>query len=303
MVFWLKKNIKISGYQGKESVHTRSINQFIDLINHQFTISFIEDITSYNQKASELIKQTQNGEINISYLFSSYFTNLIPELSYLDLPFYFNDKDHAFNDLNHNLKPFICDELKNKHNLILLGFWDNGTRHISSSKNFINTLNDCKGQIIRTTPNQLHIDTFKGFGFIPKPLDVLDFKDALSNGYLDAQENPITNYYQFKVYETQKYFTKTSHVHGFCLFIINKDYFEELSHDEKDLLTNSANIINSFQKNLAIEEEEKLFKKIISKNVKISKISLENKSRFKKISKNFHNDFFKKFKIFNNSIN
>ena len=294
-----KKSIRIAGYQGKGSVHTKSIYKFIDLINHNFLISFVEDITTHDQKASELIKQTQNGEIDITYLFSSYFTNLIPELSYLDLPFYFKGKEEAFNDLNENLKPFIYNELKNKHNLILLGFWDNGTRHISSSKKFIETPNDCKGQIIRTTPNQLHIDTFKAFGFNPKPLDVLDFKKALSNGFLDAQENPITNYYQFKVYDKQKYFTKTAHVYGFCLFIINQDSFESLSNNEKKLLIKSAKAINLFQRNLALKEEEKLFKIIIHKNVKISEISQENKDEFKKLSEEFHTNFFNKFKKLN----
>ena len=293
------KKIKIAGYQGKESVHTKAINEFISLINQKFSVSFIEDITSYNKKASELINQTQNGEIDVTYLFSSYFTDLIPELMYLDLPFYFKDKNEAFKQLDMRLKRFIYNELKNLHNLILLGFWDNGTRHISSSKNFINRPEDCKGQIIRTTPNKLHIDTFKTFGFIPKPLDVLDFKKALLDGDLDAQENPITNFYQFKVYKKQKYFTKTAHVYGFCLFLINKNYFQKLSANETKLLIKSANTTNSFQKKLAHEEEQKLFKKIKSENVKISNISKKNKSEFKKISEPFHIEFFKKFKTLN----
>ena len=295
----LKKLIKIAGYQGKESVHTRAMQKFISLIKNEFSISFIEDITSNNKKASDLISQTQNGEIDISYLFTSYFTSIIPELLYLDLPFYFNSKEEAFNDLNKNLKPMINDELKNKHNLFLLGFWDNGTRHISSSKKFIHTPKDCNEQIIRTTPNQLHIDTFKSFGFIPKPLDVLDFKKALLIGDLDAQENPITNFYQFKVYKKQKFFKKTSHVYGFCLFLINKNYFQKLSDNETKLLIKSANTTNSFQKKLAHEEEQKLFKKIKSENVKISNISKKNKSEFKKISEPFHIEFFKKFKTLN----
>ena len=294
------KKIKIAGYQGKESVHTKAINEFISLINKKFSVSFLEDITSHNKKASELINQTQNGEIDVTYLFSSYFTDLIPELMYLDLPFYFNDKNEAFKQLDMRLKRFIYNELKNIHNLILLGFWDNGTRHISSSKNFINRPEDCKGQIIRTTPNKLHIDTFRTFGFIPKPLDVLDFKKALLDGDLDAQENPITNFYQFKVYETQKFFTKTSHVFGFCLFIINKKYFDGLSHDEKEIITNSSKIINLFQRNLAIEEESYLFNQIIKKNVQVADISVENKKKFKRKSKKFHDIFFSTYTKFKN---
>ena len=106
----MKKIIKIAGYQGKESVHTSAANQFINLIENQFIVSFIQDITLHNHKVSDLIKKTQINEINISYLFSSYFTNLIPELMYLDLPFYFNSKNDAFNILNKNLKNFISNE-------------------------------------------------------------------------------------------------------------------------------------------------------------------------------------------------
>ena len=295
----MKKIIKIAGYQGKQSVHTSAANQFINLIENQFIVSFIQDITLHNHKASDLIKKTQINEINISYLFSSYFTNLIPELMYLDLPFYFNSKNDAFSILNKNLKNFISNELKNIHNLILLGFWDNGTRHISSSKSFINSLDDCNGQIIRTTPNKLHIETFKAFGFIPKPLDVLDFKQALLNDELDAQENPLTNYCQFKVYDTQKYLTKTSHVYGFCLFIVNKEFYDGLSPNEKKMIMKSAEKVNFFQRNLALQEEENLLKQITKKNVQISELSEESKNEFKKISKIFHNDFFKKFGLFN----
>ena len=251
----MKKIIKIAGYQGKESVHTSAANQFINLIENQFIVSFIQDITLHNHKASDLIKKTQINEINISYLFSSYFTNLIPELMYLDLPFYFNSKNDAFNILNKNLKNFISNELKNVHNLILLGFWDNGTRHISSSKSFINSLDNCNGQIIRTTPNKLHIETFKAFGFIPKPLDVLDFKQALLNDELDAQENPLTNYCQFKVYDTQKYLTKTSHVYGFCLFIVNKEFYDGLSPNEKNDYR-SAEKVNFFQEILHYKKKK-----------------------------------------------
>ena len=94
---------------------------------------------------------------------------------------------------------------------------------------------------------------------------MLDFKKALLNGDLHAQENPLTNFYQFKVYETQKYLTKTSHVYGFCLFIMNKTCFEGLSHDQKEIITNSSNIINSFQRNLAAEEE-KFYNSFFSKH-------------------------------------
>ena len=144
----MKKSVNFAGYQGKTSVHTKAIKKFISLIKKEFSCNFEEDITLKNNKASDLINLTRKGDVDISYLFSSYFLNLIPQLGIFDLPFYFKNKDEALNKLK-NLSNLINNKFNEENNLVLLGFWDNGTRHISSAKSFIKTLNDCEGQIIR----------------------------------------------------------------------------------------------------------------------------------------------------------
>ncbi len=291
----MKKSINFAGYQGKISVHTKAIKKFISLIKKEFSCNFEEDITLKNNKASDLINLTRKGDVDISYLFSSYFLNLIPQLGIFDLPFYFKNKDEALNKLK-NLSNLINNKFNEENNLVLLGFWDNGTRHISSAKSFIKTLNDCEGQIIRTTPNSLHIKSFKAFGFIPKPLDVLEFKKSLSNNELDAQENPLTNFYQFKVYNSHKFLTKTSHLFGFCLFIANKSFFDKLSNQEKNLILNTSKYINVFQKKLAAQEDKRLIEVIKKEKVLVSDLSFENRLNFIKQSEKIHRHFFSKFK-------
>jgi TRAP-type C4-dicarboxylate transport system substrate-binding protein len=66
---------------------------------------------------------------------------------------------------------------------------------------------DCENQVLRTTPSPLHINIFKSIGFIPKPLDVRDFKIAIKEDTIDAQENPLTNYWNFGIYKKQKFVT------------------------------------------------------------------------------------------------
>ena len=119
-------------------------------------------------------------------MLSSYFEKILPEIKILDLPYLFNNRNEAYNFLKSNFFNYIDDKLKDK-NLKLLGFWDNGIRHISSKLKLIKTPSDCKGQIIRTTPSQLHIEIFSKLGFIPKPLDVRDFKLAIEKNDIDAQ--------------------------------------------------------------------------------------------------------------------
>ena len=290
----MKENLIIAGYQGSGSIHTKSVEYFIDELSSEFITDFIMDITNDGDKASSLIEKTQLGEIHASYLLSSYFEKILPEIQILDLPYLFNNRNEAYNSLKSDLFNYIDNKLKIK-NLKLLGFWDNGIRHISSKIKLIKNLSDCKGQVIRTTPSPLHIEIFRKLGFIPKPLDVRDFKLAIEKNDIDAQENPLTNYWNFGVYKKQEFVSLTSHIFGFCLFVINDDYFNKLSDLNKKLLIKKSKETTKFQRKLAISEDDILIKKIKSKNIKIENIDKDCLEDFKRETNNFHENYFQTY--------
>lgn len=290
----MKETLIIAGYQGSDSIHTKSVEYFIDELSSDFITDFIMDITNDGDKASSLIEKTQQGEIHASYLLSSYFEKILPEIQILDLPYLFNSRNEAYNSLRSDLFNYIDNKLKNK-NLKLLGFWDNGIRHISSKIKLIKNLSDCKGQVIRTTPSPLHIEIFRKLGFIPKPLDVRDFKLAVEKNDIDAQENPLTNYWNFGVYKKQEFVSLTSHIFGFCLFVINDDYFNKLSDLNKKFLINKSKETTKFQRSLAISEDDILIKKIKSKNIKIENIDKDGLEDFKRATNNFHENYFQTY--------
>ena len=227
-------------------------------------------------------------------MLSSYFEKILPEIQILDLPYLFNSRNEAYNSLRSDLFNYIDNKLKNK-NLKLLGFWDNGIRHISSKIKLIKNLSDCKGQVIRTTPSPLHKEIFRKLGFIPKPLDVRDFKLAIEKNDIDAQENPLTNYWNFGVYKKQEFVSLTSHIFGFCLFVINDDYFNKLSYLNKKFLINKSKETTKFQRRLAISEDDILIKKIKSKNIKIENIDKDGLEDFKRATNNFHENYFQTY--------
>ena len=290
----MKENLIIAGYQGSDSIHTKSVEYFIDELSRDFVTDFIMDVTNDGDKASSLIEKTQQGEIHASYLLSSYFEKILPEIQILDLPYLFNNRNEAYNSLKSDLFNYIDNKLKIK-NLKLLGFWDNGIRHISSKIKLIKNLSDCKGQVIRTTPSPLHIEIFRKLGFIPKPLDVRDFKLAIENNDIDAQENPLTNYWNFGVYKKQEFVSLTSHIFGFCLFVINDDYFNKLSDLNKKFLIKKSKETTKFQRKLAISEDDILIKKIKSKNIKIENIDKDCLEDFKKATNIFHENYFQSY--------
>ena len=78
----MKENIIIGGYQGTDSLHTKSVQHFINEISNDFIVDFVMDVTKKGEKASSLIKKTQRQEIHISYLLSSYFEKILPVIKF-----------------------------------------------------------------------------------------------------------------------------------------------------------------------------------------------------------------------------
>ena len=291
----MKKVIKVAGYQGEASVHTRSMDFFINELSKTFDFEYEKDITLLGKKASSLIDMTRNNDIQVSYLWSSYYEKLLPEIQLLDLPFYFKNKNEVKTLIDNKFNKFVSEKLEDDLNLKLLGFWDNGARHISTNRSFINDKSSCFDLKIRTTPSELHINIFNELGFISCPLDVRDFKKALSDDKIDAQENPLTNFWNFGVQKSQKFLTLSSHLFGFCLFVVNQDFFNKLKDQEQELILKAAKETISYQYKLAEEDDSKLIDMIKNENVQIYEMTINEKNNFLKKVKPFHNNFFLQF--------
>ena len=54
----MKQNIIIGGYQVSDSVHTKSVEHFIDEISNDFIVDFEMDVNKNGEKALSLIEKT-----------------------------------------------------------------------------------------------------------------------------------------------------------------------------------------------------------------------------------------------------
>ena len=108
----MKKVIKVAGYQGEASVHTRSMDFFINELSKTFDFEYEKDITLLGKKASSLIDMTRNNDIQISYLWSSYYEKLLPEIQLLDLPFYFKNKNEVKTLIDDKFNKFVSEKLR-----------------------------------------------------------------------------------------------------------------------------------------------------------------------------------------------
>ena len=100
-----------------------------------------------------------------------------------------------------------------KKNLVVVGWWENGFRHITNSRKPINVPDDLKGLKIRVPEGNVFVETFNSYGASATPMSFGELYSALQLKTVDGQENPTTHVLTQKYYEVQKYLSITNHIH------------------------------------------------------------------------------------------
>jgi hypothetical protein len=156
--------------------------------------------------------------------------------------------------------------------IVVLGYWDNGIRHVSNNKKLIQTPPDMKGMKIRTPPDAVTIDIMQALGAETQQIKFAELYVALSQGVVDGQENPLVNVLASKLYEVQKFTSLTGHKFEMNPFLMSKRTWDKLSEADRKIISDAAAEATQLQRRLSKEADEKAGPDLESKGVKINKI-------------------------------
>lgn len=109
----------------------------------------------------------------------------------------------------------------------LLGIADHGFRVMSTNKK-VASIDDFKGQKIRTMENPYHLDFWKSIGANPTPMSFAEVYIGLQQNTIDAQENPYEVIVANRLYEQQDYIVETNHLPHLITLIMNDDFYEDM---------------------------------------------------------------------------
>jgi C4-dicarboxylate-binding protein DctP len=92
-------------------------------------------------------------------------------------------------------------------------------------------------------------------GFTTEALDVRELMPAIAKGSVDAQENPLTNIWNFKIHEYHRWITLTAHFFGPSLLLCNADFYHRLTESERTELDKAATSATASQRERAATED------------------------------------------------
>jgi len=254
--------LRLRGYQGAASVHSRGLQVFAAelerLLPGGFTADLMLDATAVGGTAVDLFDTIETGGVEIGYMASGYLSTRVPALRVFDLPFAFRDHEHAFSLLDGPAGHHIADAVAGGSSFHLLGSWDNGYRQVTSRVCHVLRPGDGAGQTIRAIENPIYFETMRVLGFDPVAIDVRDLREAIATGRIEAQENPLTNCHLFDVVRHQPFVSLTRHILGIVLFVANRDWFRNLPAQHRTAIEAAATRAAAVQRRMASEEDARL---------------------------------------------
>ena len=250
--------LRAAGYQGA-GINATVLPQFVDACRPALgaaACSVELDVTAAGATAQSLFESVADGSREVAYMASGYLSAQVSELGVIDLPFHVSDRARALGSLDGAAGTMIRAAVAAKSKLRVLGFWDNGFRHVSNRVRDIRGPADCSGLVCRTLDSALYRDSLAAIGFVPRTTDVKLLRQMVASGEVDAQENPLTNTINFQLYEHHKHVSLTGHFFGVMLLLCNAAWFDGLSKPAREAVLAAAAAATAQQRRLAAAEDQ-----------------------------------------------
>jgi TRAP-type transport system periplasmic protein len=265
--------LRLGGYQPESSVHSRALHHVAALAGEPqhgaFSPEIVIDVTAQGHRAGELYAMVEDGRLDGCYVASSYLLARVPALAVFDLPFVATDRARDYGKLDGAFGTRLAADIAARTSLRVLGYWDNGFRHISNRLKAIRSPADCRGMTIRTLDNTLHQDVFAALGFVPRFIDVKDLAAAVASHRIDAQENPLTNIVNYGLHVTHRHVSLTSHFFGIALFLVNAHWFAALPEGQRAGLNTAVGAATARQRQMAAAEDTRCLELIARSGVAV----------------------------------
>lgn len=250
--------IRMGGYGPSTTAFSRSLRRIGDRLEAEFgdgvRVEYVWNIMELGHRGEDILPLVESGELTLGYQSSSYLTEQVPELGFADLPFLFRDTDHARTAMDGALGRLLAEKIEQRMNYRILGFFENGFRHLSNRLRPIRTPADLAGMRIRVMPSDVHARTFELLGAVPLKMDLSEAITRIVDGTVDAQENPLANTVTYGAHSAHRYHTLTGHFYVSRPIFAHRPTVDALPTELRNALYRATQEAVTHQRDLSEQE-------------------------------------------------
>ncbi len=281
-----KRRIRIlmGGYGPPSTGFSLAIKKIGDRIEASFgdgvEVKYVYNILDLGYRGEDILWLVEQGVLTLGYQSSSYLTDRVRDLGAADLPFLFSDTRQARVAMDGRFAQVLTARIEAATNYRILGYFENGFRHVSNRLRPIRTPADMNGMKIRVLPSKVQARTFELLGADPRIMDLSEAIEAVKAGTLDAQENPFSNTVTYGVHKYHRFHSATSHFYLSRPIFLHRPTFDAWPRALQEALREAVHDTIGFQRDLHVKEEEDAMTAIRAEGGEILELTRDEHNKF-----------------------
>jgi len=277
--------IRMGGYGPPTTSFSRGLKLIGDALSAEFgdriDVKYVWNIMDFGYRAEDILWLVEDGMLTLGYQSSSYLTDRVGELGFVDLPFLFDQRDKARAAMDGALGQFLAGAIEDRVNYRILGWFENGFRQISNRLRTVRLPADLKGMRMRVLPSEVQAKTFELLGCIALRWDLTEAIAAIKAGTIDAQENPFANTVTYGVHKFHRFHTVTNHFYISRPIFLHRPAFDGWPEDLQRAMRDAVTRAIALQRELAIDEDREARAAIEAAGCEITELTADEHAQFR----------------------
>lgn len=212
---------------------------------------------------------TQGVAIDYAIIAPSNLARFADALPLMDMPFVFRDLDHWNAVLSSDVFAPLEAELREKADLVIVGYAGGGTRNLISNHEITN-MAQLEGHKMRVMGAPIQAQIFDAISASPSAIAYSEVYNAIQTGVVDGLENEAASLMQYKFYEVAPHVTLTKHSITVRPIVFSGKSFDKLSPELQAAVMKAGKEAGAYGRELESREDgEKLLEMEEAGNIQI----------------------------------
>jgi TRAP-type C4-dicarboxylate transport system substrate-binding protein len=227
----------------------------------------------------DLLDLMEAGKIEMSQMYTTWLAEKYDQdfLVY-DLPFLFEDHEHAARVLEGEVGETLLTKLTDKSNVRGLSYtYSGGFRQMIANKQ-VSTLEELAGTAVRSNRNPVAQATISALGMKPVAAEVEDLRQVVVDGQAEGGETNYPRMYPLRQNEVTKSVIDTEHSLFLTSMIIGDRFWNSLSADVQAVVKQAAVLAGREERAETIRDGERAKVRLVEEGAEIHRLSPEAKA-------------------------
>jgi TRAP-type C4-dicarboxylate transport system substrate-binding protein len=240
----------------------------------------------------DLLDLMESGKIDMSQMYTTWLAEKYSDdMHVLDMPFLFEDHDHASRVLEGEVGEYLLGSIKEKSNVRGLAFtYSGGFRCVPSSK-AVRTLADFAGLSVRSNKNPMAMETFRAIGANPVAMELEEINSGVNDGIVVGGESAFPRIYPLNQNEFSQAVIDTQHSLFLTSIIITDTFWQSLGEDLQKIIKEAAVRAGRAERVESIKDGENAKSRLVSEGKEVISLSQQDQLEFKQRTETVYEKF------------